>query len=333
MRIGINGFGRIGRCCAKHIDKIESMSVIAINDPMPSLENLCYLYNYDSQYGPYHKRSYPITQSSVLLNDREVMVSHRKDISAVNWDVDLVIDSSGVFQNVVNAHKLEVPVIVTHSPKTHISNYIAMGVNHDSYDVSQRVISSSICDVNGIAQVVKPLEEHFGIEGGFITTLHPWLGYQNLVDGPVFTESNPHHYWPDFSLGRASIETLIPKDTTAVTAMDKVLPGISQKVVGMSYRTPMGSVAGADLNLLMKRTVTTQEVNDLFRELSSEYIRVNEENLVSIDYKGMDEAVAVDIQWTKTSGSMLHMVCWYDNEWSYASNVVRLVKYIGSQLC
>jgi glyceraldehyde 3-phosphate dehydrogenase len=334
INIGINGFGRIGRTCFRIISSFDDCNVSVINDTISSNKNICYLLNYDSHYGSL-KEKYNIEKQCLVGDSKKIPILHLADISEVNWhnyDVQIVIDASGIGNNVVNAHKLKnICSIITHSPTDNVDNYIVMGVNESTYRKDQKVISSSICDVNGAAHVVKPIMDTFGIKNGFSLTLHPWLSYQNLVDGPVVEQRNPKHYWKDFSLGRASVNTLIPKPTTFLTAMENIIPSISSVMNAISYRVPTNLVAVADMTIQLNRNSSVNEMNNFLESLESEYVQVNKESLVSHDYIKMDQAVAIDIQWTKVMDDIVHIVCWYDNEWSYSSSVVKLARFVASK--
>jgi len=330
IKVGINGFGRIGRVCMRILLESDDFEVVAINDPVTT-DNLCYLLNFDSHYGRIPE--FEAEGDFLVRDDIKIPIRHEMNISEVDWNgATVVIDASGVTENVYNARNLSegITSIVTHSPKDGVDSYIVMGVNDNEYDVSHKVISSSICDVNGAAQVIKPLDEKYGIENGFVTTLHPWLSYQNLIDGPVANQSNPGHPWPDYSLGRSSVGTMIPKNTSLIPALDNVIPEISKRVDAISFRTPTSIVSSADMTLSLKSDFEAEEVVDFLRGLRSEYIKVNERHLVGMDYLAMDEAVAIDLQWVRKIGSMLHLVIWYDNEWSYCSNTVKLARKVGS---
>jgi glyceraldehyde 3-phosphate dehydrogenase len=275
----------------------------------------------------------------MLLGNKRVAVHCCRNIADVPWGesaIDVVIDASGVRANVLSARRVietggAAKVVVTHSPSVGIDRYIVMGLNHADYDpTADSVVSSSICDVNAISHVLAELDRAFGIEGGFVTTLHPWLSYQNLVDAPLASQSDPGHFWKDYSLGRASIGALIPKDTTAVTALAPVLPDVSHRLMGFSYRVPTNVVTSADLSLRLSRHVTTDEVRNALERLCerSPVVRANRQSLVSVDYLGDAASAIIDMQWVKAAGGMAKVVLWYDNEWGYSARVADLAAYM-----
>lgn len=344
-RIGINGFGRIGRTLARNIVHRDDVELVAINDIAEDVENLVYLYNYDSTYG---RASKPATisadKTAIEIAGKKIMVFCNRKVQEISWDdaeVDILIDSSGVADNIKGCHELVNKniinrAVITHSPKQNIDKYIIMGVNDDEYNYnSHKVVSSSICDANAISHPLKAIDDAFGIEFGYVTTLHPWLSYQNLVDAPMAAQSNPGHFWKDYSLGRSSINALIPKDTTAVKALEPIIPDVAKKLEAISYRIPTNIVCSADITLRLQKNVTLDQVKNCLENLfkKSHFVRGNYESLVSVDYIKEDVSSVVDMQWLKVSnGNMVKIVVWYDNEWGYSARAVDLAAKIGSYI-
>jgi len=341
-KIGINGFGRIGRAVFRIIQSDKNLRIVAINDIDPLVENHAYLANYDSIYGSLTNKVKIGNNNSLLANMYEIPFYSEPNIKKVPWldhDIDIVIDSSGLYANVVEAHaliKLGIKkVIVTHSPKDSIDQTIIIGANEKMYDPQKHhVVSASICDANACAPVLKILDKEIGIEDGFITTLHPWLGYQNLVDGSLQSVSSPGHYWNDFALGRASLDSLIPKNTTLIPAMLKALPEMNQNIHAMSFRVPTAIVSASDINLTLNKNIKDGDLIELFAELVSKYphvVSTNEESLVSIDFKGIDQSCVIDIRWLKVvNNNKMKIVLWYDNEWGYSKRVVDVVDLVSN---
>ncbi len=343
IRIGINGFGRIGRTAARILAARPDMQLAAINDVAEDVENLAYLYTYDSTFGraenPAEVVDLPKGRAMRIGGDLASVHCFR-DIAEVPWrdsGVDVVIDASGVRHNVLSAHRLVDSgdvrkVIVTHSPSEGIDRHIIMGLNHDIYDPARdHVLSSSICDANAIGHVLEALDHDFGVEGGFVTTLHPWLSYQNLVYAPLPSQSDPGHFWKDYSLGRASTDTIIPKNTTAITALQPILPDIARRVQGFSYRVPTHVVTTADLSLMLRRGVEPVDLCRCLEDLCrrSRVVRMNRQPLVSVDYEREEASAVIDMQWLKVNGPMVKVVLWYDNEWGYCSRVVDLARLVA----
>ena len=223
--------------------------------------------------------------------------------------------------------------VITHVPANDIDRYLIMGINEDAFESARdRVVSSSICDANAIAHVLQVIDAHLGLMNGFVTTLHPWLSYQNLVDKPLASQSNPGHYWSDYSLGRASMGTMIPKKTTAISALGPVMPEIADKISAFSYRVPTAIVASADITLKVAKRASQADVEAILENFASNspYVTTNHESLTAIDYVGTPWSATIDMQWTDVKDDMIKVVLWYDNEWGYANRVVDVVRHIAA---
>jgi len=334
-KIGINGFGRIGRTITR-INKLQSrFDIVAINDIDPYVDNMTYLLKYDSTYGKF-PGEVKNNQNAIYIDDAKIQYFSQPELHEVDWgslDVDLVIDSSGVTSNIENAKKLVAKknsvkkVIVTHSSEI-TDKEIIMGVNHDTLEATDQVVSNSICDANALAHVLQWIDDEYKILSGSITTLHPWLSYQNLVDGPAISKSRPGVVWKDFALGRASSDSLIPKNTSAVSAVEKVLPRLKDKLMSFSYRVPTDIVASSDITLNTSSHPTQEELK-VFLESKinqSKYIRANYESLVSLDYEEEEVSAVLDMQWLQVGNGMMKLVLWYDNEWGYSARTLDLTE-------
>ncbi len=268
IRVGINGFGRIGRAIFRNNLNKNYINVVAINEINPDIKNIIYTLNFDTLYDRLPELYFTENDQITCKNGDRIKVFNKTQIDAVDWDsmeVDIVIDASGIYENVLHAQNLinksnVKKVIITHSPDE-VDFTMVLGVNEHKYqDEKHHVISSSICDATAIAPVLKIISNNYGIENGYITTLHPWLSYQNLVDGPASSWSVPGQIYHHFALGRSAIGNMIPKPTSAVAATCKVLKEekITEQMIGsFSYRTPVAIVGSADITLKLKK-----EVND-----------------------------------------------------------------------
>jgi glyceraldehyde 3-phosphate dehydrogenase len=339
MRIGINGFGRIGRTIAK-INAIRGQfDLVMINDINTQVDNMAYLFKYDSTYGKF-PGEVSCTENTITLGGKNASYSSFRDMEDVNWSafgVDAVIDASGVTENVLAAKSLTKKgivkkIVVTHSSGA-VDNEVIMGVNEDSLGVDDHVVSNSICDANAIAHVMKWIDEEYGIETGSLTTLHPWLSYQNLVDGPAISQSTPGLVWKDYALGRASIGGVIPKNTTAMIATEKVLPNLQGKVMSFSYRIPTAVVATSDITLKTRRVPQNEELREFLESkiANSKYVRANYDSLISVDYEREDVSAVIDMQWLKVENGLIKLVLWYDNEWGYSSRALDLLDHLMSE--
>ena len=334
-RLAINGFGRIGRATAKINYLKEFFDLVVVNDADPYVENMAYLFKYDSTYGKF-EGDVVVDNDSIVINGQRVRYICNRDLAKIDWaefGVDVIIDSSGVASNVISARQVVEAggvdkVVVTHS-SSNVDKEIILGVNERELTPEDRILSNSICDANAIAHIMSWLDEEYGVEAGSVTTLHPWLSYQNLTDGPAISQSQPGVVWKDFALGRASTDSLIPKNTTAMTAVEKVLPQLSGKVMSFSYRVPTDIVASSDITLKLKINVTQDELQAFLADKvnASPYVSMNTESLISLDYEKDSHSAILDAQWIKAENGLVKVVLWYDNEWGYSSRALDLARY------
>ena len=345
IKIGINGLGRIGRAILRSNLNKHCVEIVVVNDINPETGNIAYQLNYDTIYGALEEKFE--TEGDVLVRgDSRINVTHHTAIDDVPWEesgVDLVIDASGVLDNVLRAglvveRKGSVQhVVVTHSPDP-VDYTMVLGANEEGLDPAKhKVISSSICDATALAPVIKTIRDCFGIKNGFVTTLHPWLNYQNLSDGPASSWSSPGKIYHHYALGRAAIGNMIPKPTSALEATCRVVEGISEEEIGsFSYRTPTAIVGSADITLTLKSNVEVAQIKRVFQEIEAsqswKIIHNNIEPLVSLDFCGSEYSAIIDHRWTHVvDGNVLKLVLWYDNEWGYSSRVLDQVVYIMNQ--
>ncbi len=340
LKVGINGFGRIGRAISRINLKSNLFELVAINDINPDNKNLAYMLKYDTTYGTLEK-DVDSTDESIIIDGKKIAVYHEKRIEDVDWnkqEIDILIDSSGVYENLINASKLKKQgikhCIVTNAPNPR--NYdkaIVFGVNEDELEKDHFVISSSICDAIAFSPTIHLLQNKFGIDHGFLTTLHPWLSYQNVLDGPCESVSYPGEIHYHYALGRACLPSLIPKPTSCIDASCKVLDYLDKKFMSFSFRVPTAVVSTADISVCLNKSTTVEEVKDLFEKAQKnqkwKVFDNNLEPLVSSDFKASGYSAVIDHRWTMVNNSnYLKLVLWYDNEWGYSSRVVDVVKLI-----
>ncbi|TVP82015.1 MAG: aldehyde dehydrogenase [Puniceicoccaceae bacterium] len=337
VTIGINGFGRIGRALTRINLRHKKYRLAAINDIDQDIDNHAYLLKYDTSYGKLRDDKVEVEGDLIKVNGDAIKTFSEREIKDVPWGqlgIDVVIDASGVLQNVLQAKEALTgsvkKVIVTHAPNQGIDFSYMYGVNSEQYDKSRHdVISSSICDANALGPFYTLVDHEFGIELGEVTTLHPWLSYQNLLDGTLQSVSSPGHQWRDFALGRSSVGSLIPKETTLCGAMTKLVPDSIEKLHAFSFRTPTSIVSSIDGAFLLRKETTLEEVHDALKTYTETYpgvLKLDARSLVSIDYLGNECGAAVDLRWLHLNrGKMLKFVLWYDNEWGYASRVYDMI--------
>jgi glyceraldehyde 3-phosphate dehydrogenase len=341
-KVGINGLGRIGRAIFRINMITNNFEVVAVNDVNPSNQNLAYLLKYDSIYGRLSNKV-DSDDGHLIIDDLKIRVIHENSIADVPWKemgVDIVIDASGINENLIEGRKLKETgirnVIVTHSPDD-IDYTMIMGVNENQVDVKKHfLISSSICDANAFSPIMHILNEMYGVEYGFLTTLHPWLNYQNILDGPSRSFAYPGEIYSNFSLGRASTEALIPKTTSCISASKKVLPFIDDNFQSLSYRVPTPIVSSADISVKLKKEVTKEEVINMFKAYEEKQemniIHNNFEPLISKDFTASEFSAIIDQRWTDVNKyNFLKLILWYDNEWGYSHRVVDTVSFVDNK--
>lgn len=353
IKVGINGFGRIGRAVFRHILSRPGIEVTVINDLGHNPHNLCYMLKYDSIHGvlkdDVRVQDHASTEkdwipSELQVNGNTVQVFSENQIQGVPWGdlgVDILVESTGDGQNLLNARKALnnglKRVIVTNAPGEHVDFTFVFDVNDHEHDADRHaVIASSICDVVGMAPVIRRLEGQYGVASGFVTTLHPWLSYQNLLDSrPSATEfkDKPNIYGASTHLvmGRSSVGNMIPKDTSAVSAIEQVVPGVRGKLSGMSYRVPTDIVTTGIVTLELKTKTSKDEVRDFLRQSAREpYMGYHEEPLISVDYKQCECSCVVDGKWIDViNDKNVRFISWYDNEWGYSARVVDIIEHIA----
>ena len=343
LKIGINGFGRIGRSIFRNNLEKNYFDVVCINDINPDIDNIAYLLKFDTTYGKLTSKV-KVNGKNIIVDGSPIKISNEKNIEDVNWegsDVDIMIDASGVQTNLHNARALKnqniKQYICTNSPSVEkVDKTIIMGVNEETIDFKNDfIIAASICDANAFAPVAKVLDSTFGIDHGFLTTLHPWLGYQNLLDGPSTSYASPGKIYDHYALGRSSFGTLIPKTTSAISAACKVLKNLEGKFLSFSYRVPTMIVGSADASIKLKNKTSTENIKEIFNEHEKKQtiniFHNNSKNLISSDFIGSDYSAIIDHRWIMINNDdYLKIVLWYDNEWGYSARVVDLINHIGS---
>jgi len=338
INIGINGFGRIGRVLLRQFLTSNKFKVVAINDINPDINNIAYLIKYDSTYGRL-KADVSVVKNEILINKDKIRIFNKTKINEVNWNkykVDYLIDSSGVKKNLILSRKLKNKiknVIVTNSPGSkYVDKTIIYGVNDETFDKSKDfLISSSICDATALAPVLKIINKLFIIKKGFVTTLHPWLGYQNLLDGPSKSYAVKGKIIDNYALGRASSNVLIPKNTSAIKATYEVLPDLKNKFLANSFRIPTSIVSSADVVLELDKVPDKEKLIKEIRNYRPNIVSLNSEALVSSDFIKTEFSSFLDLRFLNVLDNYLKFTLWYDNEWGYSSKVIDLIKKISTK--
>lgn len=333
VKVGINGFGRIGRLTFRAIKKhhAEDIEIVAINDLTDTKTN-AHLLKWDTNYGNY-PGTVKATADSLIVDGKEVKVFSEREPANIPWcdyGVDIVIESTGFFTDALKAAdhlKGGAKKVIISAPAKNEDITIVMGVNNDMYDPSaHNVISNASCTTNCLGPVVKVLCDSFGLEKGLMTTTHAYTNDQKIMDV----------CHSDLRRARAAAMNIVPTSTGAAKAIGKVIPEVEGKLHGMAFRIPVSTVSVVDLVATLKKNVTIEEVNQKFKEASETtlagILEYTEEPLVSSDFKACPASSIIDALSTMVmEGNMVKVVSWYDNEWGYSSRLGDLVKYIAEK--
>ncbi|WP_102344920.1 type I glyceraldehyde-3-phosphate dehydrogenase [Bacillus sp. Marseille-P3661] len=331
VKVGINGFGRIGRNVFRAALKNPNVDIVAIND-LTDANMLAHLLQYDTVHGTFEAKV-EVSGNNLIVNGQEITVKAERDPAALGWGdlgVDVVVESTGRFTKRADAAKhLEAGAkkVIISAPASDEDITIVMGVNDDKYDAgSHHVISNASCTTNCLAPFAKVLNDQFGLKRGMMTTVHSYTNDQQILD-------LPHK---DYRRARAAAENIIPTTTGAAKAVSLVLPELKGKLNGMAMRVPTPNVSLVDLVAELDREVTADEINAAFKAAAEGPLKgilhYSEEPLVSRDYNGSPFSSSIDALSTMVlEGNMVKVISWYDNESGYSHRVVDLIDYIAKQ--
>ncbi len=334
VRVGINGFGRIGRSVLRRAHKVgpPEIEIVAVND-LADIGTLVHLVKYDSTHGRFDG-SVEAGEKELLVNGQLIKVFSESDPSRLPWralSVDVVLESTGQFTSRTSASRhLEAGAtkVLISAPAEEVDVTLVYGINHRCYDpVLHEVISAASCTANCLAPLIKVVRDNFGWVHGFMTTVHPYTSDQRLID-------SPHR---DLRRARSAALSIIPTTTGSIRATSEVIPDVEGKLQGMSFRVPTASVSVVNLTVEIERPTTSGEVNDAFRSAAAGglqgILEVCNEPLVSSDYVGNPHSSSVDTLSTQvTDGTLVHIVSWHDNETGYATRCLDLLSYIATTL-
>ncbi len=332
-RVAINGFGRIGRNAFKIAFERSDVEIVAVND-LTDTKTLAYLLKHDSNYGTYGKEV-GFDEKGIIVDGQHIAVTAEKDPSALPWGdmkVDLVIESTGRFTKKEDA-ELHIKagakrVVISGPSKSDGVDTIVLGANEDKLEGASDVISNASCTTNSLGAVMAILDAEFGVEKSLLTTVHSYTASQALQDAPN----------KDLREGRNAAENIVPTTTGAAIAVTLTLPQLKEKFDGLSIRVPTPVVSLSDVTALLKKDVTVDEVNAVFKKAAKDpfyqgVLDVSEEPLVSSDYIGNSHSGIVDLLLTKVvGGNMIKVMVWYDNEWGYSNRLVEVVADTGRLL-
>jgi len=334
VKIGINGFGRIGRLTLRTILERypNDVEVVAINDLTDSKTN-AHLFKYDSTYGPF-AGGVSVTGNDFIVNDKKITVFAERDPAAIRWDsvgADIVIESTGLFTDATKAaahRERGVKKVIISAPAKNEDLTIVLGVNDHVYNPAlHHVISNASCTTNGLAPVAKFLNDRFGIEKGLLTTVHSYTNSQRLQDTAAKD---------DLRDARGAAQNIVPSSTGAARAVGLVIPELQGKFNGMSFRIPTPTVSVVDFTALLSRDATIAEINAVAKEYADGAMKgileYTELPLVSTDMKGNPHSsIYSAIDTIAVGGNLIKVVAWYDNEWGYSCRVADLVNFVAKK--
>jgi glyceraldehyde 3-phosphate dehydrogenase len=327
IRVGINGFGRIGRLVVRAGFKNNDLEFVAVND-LTDAKTLGHLLKYDSVHGILDAEV-KATDSTIAVNGKQMKTYQVRDPEMLPWKdlgVDVVLESTGKFTDRAGAEKhlaAGAKKVVISAPAKNPDVTVVLGVNPEVYDKTKHhVISMGSCTTNGLAPVVKVLHNEFGIEYGLMTTIHAYTNDQVIQD-------EPHK---DLRRARAAALSMIPTTTGAAKAISEIMPEMKGKLDGFAIRIPIPNVSLVDFTATLSRHVTKEEVNAKLEEYANGpmkgYLFCSNEPLVSKDYNGNSASSTVDLPSTMAIGNTVKVLAWYDNEWGFSSRMVELLSFI-----
>ncbi len=331
VRVGINGFGRIGRNVLRASLGTPEIEVVAVND-ITDAKTLAHLLKYDSILGPL-EATVTHTEDAIAVDGRMFAVFKERDPARIPWEsvgAEIVVESTGLFTNRADAEKHlrgSVKKVIITAPAKEEDITIVLGVNERMYDPQQHhIISNASCTTNCLAPVVKVLHERFGIVHGYMTTVHAYTNDQRILD-------LPHK---DLRRARAAAVSMIPTTTGAAKAIGLVIPELKGKLDGIAIRVPVPNVSVVDLVAEVKRSVTTEEVRAALKEAAEGELRgilaYCEEELVSVDFLRNSHSSIVDASFTRAlDGNLVKVLAWYDNEWGYSCRVRDLITFLAQK--
>lgn len=329
-KVAINGFGRIGRLAFRLIASEKDIEVVAIND-LTSAEELAYYLKYDTNHRCFDVDDISYENDYIIYKNKKIKVYSEKDPSLLPWreeNIDIVLECTGLFTKLEDAYKHIVAgakhVIISAPAKGNVKT-IVYGVNDNILDGTETVISAASCTTNCLAPVVDILNKEYGIVKGFMTTVHAITNDQSTLDVP-------HKKGINSRRGRAASLNIIPASTGAASAIGKVIPELDGKLDGGAFRVPVGDGSVVDLTLELEKNTTVEEINNLFKNKSTDYIKFTMDPVVSSDILGARCGSLVDGLSTKVlevnGKQLVKIVSWYDNEMSYTSQMIKTMKVL-----
>ncbi|QDV62147.1 type I glyceraldehyde-3-phosphate dehydrogenase [Crateriforma conspicua] len=328
VKVGINGFGRIGRMVFRSSVTRDDIEVVAINDLL-DVDYLAYMLQYDSVHGPF-KGEVAVDGDALVVNGKKIRITAETDPAQLKWGdagVDVVVESTGIFLTADSAQghlDAGAKKVVMSAPSKDDTPMFVMGVNDDSY-AGQKFVSNASCTTNCLAPLAKVLNDSFGIKRGLMTTVHAATATQKTVDGPSKK---------DWRGGRGILENIIPSSTGAAKAVGKVIPELNGKLTGMAFRVPTSDVSVVDLTVELEKETTYEDICKAMKAAADGSMKgvlgYTEDKVVSTDFRGEARTSVFDAgAGIQLDGTFVKVVSWYDNEWGYSNKVLDLVAKIS----
>lgn len=331
VKIGINGFGRIGNLAFQAALKKKEVEVVAINDPFITADYMAYMVKYDTIHGKF-EGEVTSKENTLVVNGKEIKVYNEMDPANIPWGkdgVDYVLECSGVFTTMEKAQahiKAGAKKVVISAPSKDAPMFV-MGVNNEKYDPSMNIVSNASCTTNCLAPLAKVINDNFGIVDGLMTTVHSTTATQKTVDGASKK---------DWRGGRAAAANIIPSSTGAAKAVGKVIPELNGKLTGMAFRVPTVDVSVVDLTCNLAKPATMEEICAVMKKASENemkgIIEYTEDAVVSSDFINDEHTSIFDATaGIQLTDKFVKLVAWYDNEWGYSNKLVDLAVYMASR--
>ena len=330
IKVGINGFGRIGRLVFRAAEERDNVEVVAIND-LIEVDYMAYMLKYDSTHGSF-KGDVKVEDGALIVNGRKIRVTSEKDPANLKWNevgADYIVESTGIFltKEGAGAHlKAGAKKVIMSAPSKDDTPMFVMGVNEDKYDNSIDFVSNASCTTNCLAPLAKIINDNWGIEEGLMTTVHATTATQRTVDGPSAK---------DWRGGRGAAQNIIPSSTGAAKAVGKVIPELNGKLTGMAFRVPTPDVSVVDLTVRLKNPASYEEVCQKMKEASETSMKgimgYTDDAVVSNDFIGDDRTCIFDAgAGIQLNEKFMKLVAWYDNEWGYSNKTVDLLIHMAN---
>uniref|UniRef100_A0A803N6Y2 Glyceraldehyde-3-phosphate dehydrogenase n=2 Tax=Chenopodium quinoa TaxID=63459 RepID=A0A803N6Y2_CHEQI len=329
-KVGINGFGRIGRLVLRVATSRDDLEVVAVNDPFIDAKYMAYMFKYDSTHGLFKGTIKVVDDSTLEINGKQVKVTSKRNPEDIPWGefgVEYVVESSGVFTTLEKAaaHKKGGALKVVISAPSADAPMFVIGVNEKTYKPNMDVVSNASCTTNCLAPLAKVVHEEFGIAEGLMTTVHATTATQKTVDGPSMK---------DWRGGRGASQNIIPSSTGAAKAVGKVLPELNGKLTGMAFRVPTPNVSVVDLTCRLQKDAGYEEVKAAIKFASEGPLKgilgYTDDDVVSNDFTGDSRSSIFDAKaGIALSSSFVKLVSWYDNEWGYSNRVLDLIEHMA----